>query len=162
MTNFFEKRVDFYKLIHLSRRPLPRPATDIGAWESILSFMGYVAVLTNMAVSLFTARSTFLEGIDPKQLVIYFVLLEHGIIIMKWGLERLIGSASADVKLQQERCAFFASKLVERTPDEADDDDADVAAAADEGDAQPARPAAAVVVHSADPDAPSATAGAMV
>jgi anoctamin-10/anoctamin-7 len=58
VSNYVEIRVDSWKLSQLTRRPEPRGAEDIGTWFSVLSFISCVAVVTNSAISVYTATQT--------------------------------------------------------------------------------------------------------
>jgi anoctamin-10/anoctamin-7 len=58
VSNYVEIRVDSWKLSQLTRRPEPRGTEDIGTWFSVLSFISCVAVVTNSAISVYTATQT--------------------------------------------------------------------------------------------------------
>ena len=61
LNNYIEIRVDAQKLLHLTRRPVPQGAEDIGTWELILEIMGTSAVITNTLLICFTSES-FTQG----------------------------------------------------------------------------------------------------
>ena len=49
VNNIIEIRLDAYKLITTSRRPLAQRAQDIGAWLGILQSITYLSVVTNVS-----------------------------------------------------------------------------------------------------------------
>jgi anoctamin-4 len=52
-----ECRTDGFKIIRLCQRPDASDAGDIGAWYGILQFLGFLGVLTNAALLVFTANT---------------------------------------------------------------------------------------------------------
>lgn len=52
LNNFFEIRVDAYKYVVATRRPVPERARDIGIWLPILSMISKAAVLVNVSFTL--------------------------------------------------------------------------------------------------------------
>ncbi|VDK65236.1 unnamed protein product [Onchocerca ochengi] len=55
LNNIFEIRVDAYKYVVASRRPVPERARDIGIWLPILSLISRAAVLVNACIIAFTS-----------------------------------------------------------------------------------------------------------
>ncbi|VDO29603.1 unnamed protein product [Onchocerca flexuosa] len=55
LNNIFEIRVDAYKYVVASRRPMPERARDIGIWLPILSMISRAAVLVNACIIAFTS-----------------------------------------------------------------------------------------------------------
>uniref|UniRef100_A0A1I8IHG9 Anoctamin n=1 Tax=Macrostomum lignano TaxID=282301 RepID=A0A1I8IHG9_9PLAT len=56
LNNVMELRLDAWKMLRLMRRPLARRASDIGAWEQILSSLGALSLVTNAVVVGFTSE----------------------------------------------------------------------------------------------------------
>lgn len=50
VNNFFELRSDAFKITHHNRRPLPMRTDSIGPWLESLSFLTWLAALTNSAL----------------------------------------------------------------------------------------------------------------
>lgn len=67
-----QMRVDAYKLLRLHRRPEACPAQDIGLWSSVVESMGYLAVLTNVAILCFTTPT--LHGLDELHKWLIFLV----------------------------------------------------------------------------------------
>ncbi|KAL3994317.1 Calcium-activated chloride channel family protein [Acanthocheilonema viteae] len=55
LNNIFEIRVDAYKYVVATRRPMPERARDIGIWLPILSMISRAAVLVNACIIAFTS-----------------------------------------------------------------------------------------------------------
>uniref|UniRef100_A0A0R3RSP6 Anoctamin n=1 Tax=Elaeophora elaphi TaxID=1147741 RepID=A0A0R3RSP6_9BILA len=55
INNIFEIRVDAYKYVVATRRPIPERACDIGIWLPILSMISRAAVLVNACIIAFTS-----------------------------------------------------------------------------------------------------------
>ncbi|EFO24882.2 hypothetical protein LOAG_03599 [Loa loa] len=55
VNNIFEIRVDAYKYVVATRRPVPERARDIGIWLPILSMISRAAVLVNACIIAFTS-----------------------------------------------------------------------------------------------------------
>lgn len=54
--NVIEIRLDAWKFLSKYKRPIPFKASDIGIWSDIISAISYIAVLTNVRLTLHTAR----------------------------------------------------------------------------------------------------------
>lgn len=48
INNLIELRLDAWKLLSKYKRPIPHKASDIGIWDTILSAVSHLAVLTNV------------------------------------------------------------------------------------------------------------------
>ncbi|MCP9261621.1 Anoctamin [Dirofilaria immitis] len=55
LNNIFEIRVDAYKYVVATRRPVPERARDIGIWLPILSMISRISVLVNACIIAFTS-----------------------------------------------------------------------------------------------------------
>lgn len=52
LNNIAEIRLDAYKMVTQSRRPLAERVEDIGAWYGILKIITYTAVVSNVSTGL--------------------------------------------------------------------------------------------------------------
>ncbi len=50
INNILEIRLDAYKFVVATRRPMPARARDLGVWLSILDGVSKIAVLTNVSI----------------------------------------------------------------------------------------------------------------
>ncbi|KDO33291.1 hypothetical protein SPRG_02100 [Saprolegnia parasitica CBS 223.65] len=121
LNNYFEIRIDAFKLAKESRRPDPKGAEDIGTWMTILEIMSTIAVVTNVAAVVFTSNTTF-SGVSGDIKMLAFVGLEHGVLLVKFFLALLVEDVPEDVQLQLDRSKFLVSKIVYQIQDDDDDD----------------------------------------
>ncbi len=56
LNNILEIRIDAEKVLNQLRRPIPRPAKDIGIWLPILNIISKLGVITNGAIIAFTSE----------------------------------------------------------------------------------------------------------
>ncbi|KAF0686061.1 Aste57867_22123 [Aphanomyces stellatus] len=122
LNNYFEIRIDAFKLAEESRRPDPKTAEDIGTWQTILEIMGTISVMTNVAAVVFVSNHTF-QNATPETKLWAFIVAEHGVLLFKYVLSILIDDVPEDVKLQLDRQKFLVDKVVHLIQD---DDDADL------------------------------------
>ncbi|OQS02860.1 hypothetical protein THRCLA_04808 [Thraustotheca clavata] len=121
VNNYFEIRIDAFKLAKESRRPNPKGAEDIGTWMTILEIMSTIAVITNVAAAIFTSHTTF-SGVSGEWKLIAFIVIEHGILLMKYFLAIVVEDVPEDVQLQLDRAKFLVSKIILQVRDDDDDD----------------------------------------
>lgn len=77
--NWLELYTDAFKFFRLSKRPFPRRANNIGAWDDIMHFLSVVAIVTNVGMVFFTANLFNLKKLAKWK---EFVLLEHILILV--------------------------------------------------------------------------------
>lgn len=123
LNNYFEIRIDAHKLVNATRRPDPRGAQDIGTWGTIIEIMSAISVVTNVALVCFTSKRTT-EALSEYDRLWLFVGVEHGLIMLKYGLMAVVDDEPRDVVLQKQRTKFIEDKIVNLI---ADDDDAALA-----------------------------------
>jgi len=80
-----ESWVDRKKLLFWRQRPPPQSAEDIGLWIRILDVLGFIAVLTNVGVCIFTSGAFDQETFETK--FGYFILIEHCVLILQLGIK---------------------------------------------------------------------------
>jgi anoctamin-10/anoctamin-7 len=119
MNNYFEIRVDAYKLCSELRRPDPRGAEDIGTWYTILEIMGIIAVITNAGILCFTSHR-FTAGQSLSMKVWIFLIIEHAAFAVKFIIEAVVEDVPEDIQMQLERQDYLVTKLIML---EEDDDD---------------------------------------
>jgi len=121
VNNYFEIRIDAFKLSKESRRPDPKGAEDIGTWETILEVMNNISVVTNVAAVVFTSQTTFdHKAMDYKMWA--FIIMEHLILLVKFALSVFVDDVPEDVKLQLDRSDFLVKKVVDLIQDDDDDE----------------------------------------
>lgn len=90
--NLIEVRTDAMKIIRISQRIDADDAADIGTWYHILQFLGWVSVLTNTGLLVFTNNSveTVLRTKSPVAKVVAFFIIEHVLFTLKGAAAGLI------------------------------------------------------------------------
>jgi len=88
MNNVVEVRTDALKMLKFQKRCIPSSAEGIGMWVSAFELLGYLGVMTNVAilgVVLHTSDlgNNILEGRSNSQRILILVGLEHAIIAGK-------------------------------------------------------------------------------
>merc|ERR1711871_1024704 len=88
----------------------------------VLNLMGYIAVITNCAVLVFSANVSWMSS-SHKWLI--FMVAEHICVGLKMLVENFVPDIAEDVKLQVARQEFLREKLIDQEPDEMDEDEDD-------------------------------------
>ena len=104
--------------------PIPRGAEDIGAWLRFLDILTIVSVFTNLGVVFFTSDADFWHLREHHNgtldRLIVFVLLEHGVLFLKYLLQNLIADTPYAVRLQLRRQQYLVDKHIHGIDDEVD------------------------------------------
>ena len=79
-----ERKLDSYKLLDLTRRPMPRAAKNIGQWLDILRVMSWIAIITNIFLLVNTDffQKLEIQGLGCSSTLI-FIFIEHFVFIVK-------------------------------------------------------------------------------
>ena len=110
VSNYVEIRVDSFKLLTQTTRPAPHGAQDIGAWFFFLEMISFASVATNLGVIVFTDNQPVF-GVDSfGGRVALFILLEHGIFLVKYLMRMMIGDVPYSVKIQLSRQEYLVDK----------------------------------------------------
>jgi len=110
INNYVEIRVDAWKITSLCQRPLPKPAEDIGSWQTVMQIMGTAAVITNVALICFT--SSLLDNLNGTERFVVFACMEHFLIGFKVFLEVAIEDVPQDVTFQTDRQAAYVNRII--------------------------------------------------
>lgn len=92
LNNIFEVQVDKYKLMKLTKRPIPLSANGIGIWAMIIDIVTTISIFTNMGVFCFT-MSTF-RDVDDQDVRFYTFI---GLILFFMALRYIIAYAIPDI-----------------------------------------------------------------
>jgi hypothetical protein len=87
-----EIRVDAWKLLSWSHRPFPLPGKSIGVFSVIVQTVSYFGAITNPALIIFT--SGFFSDTTQFKKLVYFLLVEHALVLIKFALAWLIPDES--------------------------------------------------------------------
>lgn len=116
LNNYFEIRLDAYRLLFESRRPRPYNVRDIGSWYQVLQAMAAISICTNGGVVIFTGN--YFNGVSVAMRVWYFTLFVGSMFFFKYLLEVCINDTPSGVVAQRKRAEFLISKCLYHVPDE--------------------------------------------
>lgn len=92
-----ELRTDAYKIC-LSKRPPPRRTKGIGHWYLCFEAVTNIAVVTNVGLICFTAKTWIPEGYSTSFRVLAFLAAEHALFMLKFGFQHMVADeASRDL-----------------------------------------------------------------
>jgi len=121
VNNFIEIRLDASKITKYGRRPIPHGACSIGTWLDMFSVVSYIAMSTNLALTVFYSSSiSSTVDHDPTSLVWVFVIAEHFLIFAKVGLGYIIPDVPASVNEHFEHNAYVVDILIDGREEEQD------------------------------------------
>jgi len=91
LNNLLELKTDAFKLCRVYRRPRSKRVGGIGVWQGAFELLGAIGVATNCGLLCLSPRVRPLApNASPAEWVLLFVLLEHIILVFKWGLMYLV------------------------------------------------------------------------
>ncbi|XP_078609248.1 anoctamin-10-like isoform X2 [Branchiostoma floridae x Branchiostoma japonicum] len=113
--NIMEIRTDAFKMCRIFQRPFMEPAANIGAWQTVFEVMGFIAVMTNMAlIGMSPEIQPLLEGYTTVQKVLIFVAAEHLIIFIKVVLAFAIPDMPEWVETQMGRIEYQSTQALKK------------------------------------------------
>ena len=83
INNLLEMRIDKYKLVYLTRRPVPHSASDIGIWKFFMEVIIYISIVTNAAYLTLTGN-VFSANIRTNLPIFAFLTL------ISWNLKTFV------------------------------------------------------------------------
>ncbi|CAE7421492.1 Ano5, partial [Symbiodinium microadriaticum] len=118
--NFVEIKVDTWKLLNLYQRPIPKIAEDWGAWQEVFTVIAVISVITNAGLVCFTMQT--LDHFKLSTRIWVFVGYQWSCFSLMYLCSILIPDKSAEVRIQEQRSEFIISKVIDRVPDEGDEE----------------------------------------
>lgn len=118
LNNLLEIVLDSWKVLHETRRPPPQGAQDIGSWGFFLHGMSTAAMITNLALVIFTAKGEFFGANEFREKVLLFIVLEHALLFGRWVIDLAIPDLPYRVDIQLQRQDYLVRKHVDGVPDE--------------------------------------------
>ena len=116
VAGFVQMRVDAWKIAVIHRRPLPKPAEDIGVWQDALEFLSIMSIIFSFGLIIFTG--TFCKDIDWKMRWAIFIMVEYGALILKYLFSSRTEKQGSEVEMQLARQEFIVSKVLRNKPDD--------------------------------------------
>ncbi|DBA04010.1 TPA: hypothetical protein N0F65_009357 [Lagenidium giganteum] len=122
INNYFEIRLDAFRLLKETRRPRPQNVCNMGYWYQVLQAMSAISVCTNGGVIIFTGD--YFNTSQPQIRVWYFTIFVSVMFFFKYVLEVCIDDVPADVRAQLKRQDVLISKCLYRVQDDDNKDEA--------------------------------------
>ncbi|XP_015457875.3 anoctamin-10 [Astyanax mexicanus] len=115
LNNITEIRGDAYKICRLFRKPFSPPETGMGVWQAAFELLGFVSVVSNCWLLLLAPRvKAFTQdaGLSPAAVLVYAILVEHALIIIKLILAFMIPDEPDWVRIKREQIEYRSMKAV--------------------------------------------------
>ncbi|KAL0968243.1 hypothetical protein UPYG_G00264240 [Umbra pygmaea] len=117
LNNVTEIRGDSYKICKLFRKPFSAPVSDMGVWQTAFEVLGFVSVMSNCWLLLLSPRvqEFCLEGgISSKNILLFAILVEHVLILLKMILAFMIPDEPDWVRIKREQMEFHSMQALVR------------------------------------------------
>jgi len=98
LNNCVEMRSDTWKWMTSYNKPVPRGAVDIGGWYTILEVIGILSVVTNCLLIAYSFPTLFFLFSSPYFSLIFVVILEHIIFLVKYLIALLVPDVPANIR----------------------------------------------------------------
>lgn len=109
LSNLIQIRTDAWKLVWAMKRPFPVEASDIGAWRSVQDILAWMAVFTNVGVSIISTE-LFADYSTMQRLTIFFVA-EHILVAIKLVIEHTISEEPREVVVNRKKREYVIDCL---------------------------------------------------
>ncbi|KAE7999143.1 hypothetical protein FH972_003612 [Carpinus fangiana] len=109
VNNITEIRTDALKLLTMFKRPIPRAATNIGAWLNIFQFLIVMSICTNCAILVCLYDQEGNWSIEPGLAAI--LVMEHLLLLIKFGFSRFVPEEPAWVRASRAKNATRAQDM---------------------------------------------------
>lgn len=109
LNNIIEVQVDKYKLMKLTKRPIPHSANGIGVWAMIIDIVTTISIFTNMGVFCFT-MSTFKDVDDISVRFYVFIALAIFFMCLRYLVSYAIPDISENMALVKRRHSYLIEK----------------------------------------------------
>lgn len=116
INNITEIRGDAYKICQLFRKPFSSPEAGIGVWQVAFEVLSFFSVMSNCwllfldpQIKAFTQDA----GLSPSLLLIFIIMVEHVLIVVKLILAFIIPDEPDWVRIKREQieyCTMMALK----------------------------------------------------
>jgi len=119
-----ENKLDSYMLLHEYRRPIARGASNIGLWSTVFEIIGYLNVITNIALMTVAgdAKLPLLGDSSWTVKIIVFVLVEHFLFLVKAAASSFIPDESPSEILRSQRQDYVVKRLLTNKKSSANSD----------------------------------------
>jgi len=117
LNNITEMWGDRYKLCRLTSKPRPMCIRDIGAWYAAFRLVGILSILSNcwlLSLDLYGQPSC--AGITSSDLQWFslWVVVEHFLLFIFFGLDKLISDVPPHIKLAMDKTSLHFKKTIQK------------------------------------------------
>jgi len=109
LTLLIEVHLFAFRDTYLSKRAEPKIADGIGPWLGVMQTMAYISVMVNVGFLSFMMWP--LRDLDLHHQLMYFVALEHAVMLVTIIVTRFMPSKSTDQSLAEEINTAFVDEL---------------------------------------------------
>lgn len=104
---------DRSRMFTSSARPVPKGASGIGAWRIVFEGLSYASAVSNLTIVVFTNRNhIFGRDLDDNGRLIFFVVAEHVILLLKWGIAMFVPDTTGQTERLLQRQEYLVDKHV--------------------------------------------------
>lgn len=116
INNILEIRLDAFKMLKVERRAIPRRASGIGSWLGVFEVIGYLSVMTNIALVAIIFDSTelsqkWLKNWSTSHRLILLISIEHLFIALKCFISNAIKDEPSYISFLRHSRATIAEKM---------------------------------------------------
>jgi len=126
LANYIEIGSDGQKLLYEHQRAMPTGNQDIGTWQAIFGMLSSIAVVTNAALVAFTTGMLAGRGWSTTEELWAFVLAQYAVFGMMALFSYVVEDVPEPVTTQIARSEFIISKVIDKVPDEDDDEETSI------------------------------------
>lgn len=121
--NLIAIRLDAWNLCTISRRPHVTITENIGYWDELMTGMGSIALVSNVAIFCFT--SNVLNEYSLRDQCLIFIIIEQALLFLKLFIQILLKVSSQDLEDITERQKYIIGKYLygNEDPDDIELDD---------------------------------------
>ncbi|CAM9464105.1 unnamed protein product [Heterosigma akashiwo] len=105
---------------------MPTGNQDIGTWQAIFGMLSSIAVVTNAALVAFTTGMLAGRGWSTTEELWAFVLAQYAVFGMMALFSYVVEDVPEPVTTQIARSKFIISKVIDKVPDEDDDEETSI------------------------------------
>ncbi|CRL00765.1 CLUMA_CG014020, isoform A [Clunio marinus] len=115
LNNFFEIRLDAYKLCKTFRRPMAKRAKNTGAWQRAFEVLACLSIMTNCGILYLSPQVRDLTHTMTAELkLIVFVGLEHFLLLLAWIIHKAIPDRPKSVQIALARADYESKQAQKR------------------------------------------------
>ncbi|CAO1368109.1 unnamed protein product [Diamesa tonsa] len=115
LNNFFEIRLDAYKLCKSYQRPFAKRVKNSGAWQLAFEVLAVMSIITNCGILYLSPQARELTEIMSTELkLVLFVILEHFLLIVTWLIHKAIPDRPSWVRIALAKADFKSQGALKR------------------------------------------------